>query len=204
MENFSEEPAPRGLDHQNILTTRLDALKRWAESGSLWPMPFGTACCAIEFMAVASERYDIARFGAEVLRYSPRQADVLLVMGTITDKMGPILKTIYEQMAEPKWVISMGACATSGGFYRSYHVMQGIDEIIPVDVYIPGCPPTPEAVLRSIMLLEEKIQHQGAASVKQEIAKRAERIAPYTEDASVTALKPPSPGADYVLEASGP
>lgn len=194
MENFSEEPAPRGLDHQNILTTRLDALKRWAESGSLWPMPFGTACCAIEFMAVASERYDIARFGAEVLRYSPRQADVLLVMGTITDKMGPILKTIYEQMAEPKWVISMGACATSGGFYRSYHVMQGIDEIIPVDVYIPGCPPTPEAVLRSIMLLEEKIQHQGAASVKQEIAKRAERIAPYTEDASVTALKPPSPG----------
>ena len=122
-------------EHRSILTTRLDALKRWAESGSLWPMPFGTACCAIEFMAVASERYDIARFGAEALRYSPRQADVLLVMGTITDKMGPVLKTIYEQMAEPKWVISMGACATSGGFYRSYHVMQGIDEIIPVDIY---------------------------------------------------------------------
>lgn len=179
-------------EHRSILTTRLDALKRWAESGSLWPMPFGTACCAIEFMAVASERYDIARFGAEALRYSPRQADVLLVMGTITDKMGPVLKTIYEQMAEPKWVISMGACATSGGFYRSYHVMQGIDEIIPVDIYIPGCPPTPEAVLRSIMLLEEQIRQQGVASVKQELAERAERIHPYTEDASVTALDPPS------------
>ncbi len=180
------------LEPQNILTTRLEALKRWAESGSLWPMPFGTACCAIEFMAVASERYDVARFGSEVLRFSPRQADVLLVMGTITDKMGPVLKTIYEQMAEPKWVISMGACATSGGFYRSYHVMQGIDEIIPVDIYIPGCPPTPEAVLRSIMLLEEKIRRQGVASVKQELAARSQKIHPYMEDASVTALEPPS------------
>lgn len=202
MDRSDQEQLSRNLEHQNILTTRLEALKRWAESGSLWPMPFGTACCAIEFMAVASERYDIARFGAEVLRYSPRQADVLLVMGTITDKMGPVLKTIYEQMAEPKWVISMGACATSGGFYRSYHVMQGIDEIIPVDIYIPGCPPTPEAVLRSIMLLEEKILHQGVASVKQELAKRAEKIHSYTEDASVTELEPPSDALNVFSQAS--
>ena len=109
-------------------------------------------------MAVASPRYDIARFGAEVLRFSPRQSDVLMVMGTITDKMVPVLKEIYEQMAEPKWVICMGACATSGGFYRSYHVQQGIDEAIPVDVYIPGCPPTPEAVLRVIIRLEDEIK----------------------------------------------
>ncbi len=179
--------------HRNILATRLDALKRWAEGGSLWPMPFGTACCAIEFMAVASPRYDIARFGSEVLRFSPRQADVLLVMGTITDKMGPVLKTIYEQMPEPKWVICMGACATSGGFYRSYHVMQGIDEIIPVDLYIPGCPPTPEAVLRSILMLEEKISQRGAVSAKQELIDEAARLQPRLEDASVTTLDPPSP-----------
>ncbi len=177
---------------RNILATRLDALKRWAKSGSLWPMPFGTACCAIEFMAVASERYDVGRFGSEVLRYSPRQADVLMVLGTITDKMGPVLKTIYDQMAEPKWVICMGACATSGGFYRSYHVMQGIDEIIPVDIYIPGCPPTPEAVLRSIIMLEEKIRQQGVASAKREFAERAQRLHTHTEDASVTSLDPPS------------
>ena len=175
-----------------IITTRLQTLKHWAESGSLWPMPFGTACCAIEFMAVASPRYDIARFGSEVLRYSPRQADVLMVMGTITDKMGPVLKTIYEQMPEPKWVICMGACATSGGFYRSYHVMQGIDEIIPVDMYIPGCPPTPEAVLRSILLLEEKIKHQESLSRKQELAEARQKLQPYLEDASVTQLSPPS------------
>ncbi len=190
--NESTGDLQEASSHHTILTTRLDALKRWAESGSLWPMPFGTACCAIEFMAVASPRYDIARFGSEVLRFSPRQADVLMVMGTITDKMGPVLKTIYEQMAEPKWVICMGACATSGGFYRSYHVMQGIDEIIPVDVYIPGCPPTPEAVLRSLLMLEEKVRREGAGTVKQQLGERALRLEPRLEDASVTSLAPPT------------
>src|SRR5437016_3860686 len=132
-------------EHESFFTTTYASLVNWARKSSLWPYPFGTACCAIEFMSVVSSHYDIARFGSEVVRFSPKQSDVLMVLGTINDKMGPVLKQIYDQMAEPKWDISMGACATCGGFYRAYHVMQGIDEIIPVDVYIPGCPPTPEA-----------------------------------------------------------
>jgi NADH dehydrogenase I D subunit len=142
----------------NFLTTTVSGLVNWARGGSLWPMPFGTACCAIEFMSVVSAHYDLARFGAEVVRFSPRQSDLLMVMGTITDKMGPVLKKIYDQMPDPKWVISMGACATSGGFYRAYHVMQGIDEIIPVDVYIPGCPPSPEAVLQAVLMIQKIIK----------------------------------------------
>src|SRR4051812_23107787 len=144
----------------NFLTTTVSSVVNWARGGSLWPMPFGTACCAIEFMSVVSAHYDIARFGAEVVRFSPRQSDMLMVMGTITDKMGPVLKKIYDQMPDPKWVISMGACATSGGFYRAYHVMQGIDEIIPVDVYIPGCPPTPEALLQAIVMVQGIVQKE--------------------------------------------
>ena len=124
----------------DIITTTLDAVVKWGRKSSIWPMPFGTACCAIEFMALSASHYDLARFGAEVLRFSPRQADLMFVAGTIVDKQAPVLKTIYDQMPEPKWVISMGVCASSGGFYRSYHVMQGIDEIIPVDVYVPGLP----------------------------------------------------------------
>ena len=142
----------------DIITTTLDAVVKWGRKSSIWPMPFGTACCAIEFMAVSASHYDIARFGAEVLRFSPRQADLMFVAGTIVDKQGPVLKTIYDQMAEPKWVISMGVCASSGGFYRSYHVMQGIDEIIPVDVYVPGCPPAPEALVMAVMKIQERIQ----------------------------------------------
>jgi NADH-quinone oxidoreductase subunit B len=121
-------------------------------------MPFGTACCAIEFMALAASHYDIARFGAEVLRFSPRQSDLMFVAGTIPDKLAPVLKTIYDQMPEPKWVISMGVCASTGGFYRSYHVMQGIDEIIPVDVYVPGCPPSPEGLIAAVMKIQERIK----------------------------------------------
>src|ERR1051326_2639930 len=147
-------------ENENFFTTKLDVLANWARKNSLWPMPFGTACCAIEYMSVVSATYDVARFGAEVVRFSPRQADLLMVMGTVTDKMAPVLKRIYEQMPEPKWVIAMGACATSGGFYRSYHVMQGIDEIVPVDVYIPGCPPTPEAVINAIIKLQEEVARQ--------------------------------------------
>ena len=156
----------------DIITTRLDAVVKWGRKSSIWPMPFGTACCAIEFMALSASHYDLARFGAEVLRFSPRQADLLFVAGTIVDKEAPILKMIYDQMPEPKWVISMGVCASSGGFYRSYHVMQGIDEVIPVDVYVPGCPPAPEALIAAVMKIQEKIQTgqqaksaQGAANL---------------------------------------
>ncbi|MEW6731896.1 MAG: NADH dehydrogenase (quinone) subunit D [Acidobacteriota bacterium] len=174
-------------EQTHFITTKLEVIADWARKNSLWPMPFGTACCAIEYMSCISATYDIARFGAEVVRFSPRQADLLMVMGTITDKMAPVLKRIYDQMPEPKWVISMGACATSGGFYRSYHVMQGIDEIIPVDVYIPGCPPTPEAVLDAILKLQEKIKQQATiADHKQQT------LYPTLKDASITKLVPPT------------
>lgn len=142
----------------SILTTRLDKAVNWARSYSLWPMVFGTACCGIEFMSVAASKYDLSRFGAEVVRFSPRQADLLIVAGTISYKQAPILKKIYDQMPEPKWVISMGACASSGGFYDNYTTLQGIDEIIPVDEYISGCPPRPEAVLDAIIRIQEKVQ----------------------------------------------
>jgi len=140
----------------SVVTTRLDKAVNWARSYSLWPMVFGTACCGIEFMSVAASRYDLSRFGAEVVRFSPRQADLLIVAGTITYKQAPVLKKIYDQMCEPKWVISMGACASSGGFYDNYTTLQGIDEIIPVDEYVSGCPPRPEAVLDAIMNIQKK------------------------------------------------
>jgi len=146
-----------GMTGESWVTTRFEKLEDWAQRHSFWPFPFGTACCAIEFMSTVSSHYDMARFGSEVVRFSPRQSDILLVAGTINDKMAPVLKKIYDQMADPKWVISMGACACSGGFYRSYHVMQGIDEIIPVDVYVPGCPPTPEGLMYGILQLKEKV-----------------------------------------------
>ncbi len=151
----------------DIITTSLDAFVKWGRKSSIWPMPFGTACCAIEFMALTASHYDLARFGAEVLRFSPRQADLMFVAGTIVDKEGPILKTIYDQMPEPKWVISMGVCASSGGFYRSYHTMQGIDEIIPVDVYVPGCPPAPEALVAAVMKIQERIKEGKQAKAPQ-------------------------------------
>ncbi|PIU00005.1 MAG: NADH-quinone oxidoreductase subunit B [Bdellovibrionales bacterium CG10_big_fil_rev_8_21_14_0_10_45_34] len=143
----------------NMLTSRVDEFIAWGRKNSLWPMPFGTACCGIELMSVMGPRYDLARFGAEVVRFSPRQSDLLVVAGTITEKMAPILKRIYVQMLEPKYVLSMGACASSGGFYRAYHVLQGADKVIPVDVYVPGCPPAPEAVLDGVMLLQKMIEN---------------------------------------------
>jgi len=144
-----------------FLTTRLQAFVQWARKFSLFQYPFVTACCGMEYMSVAGPFYDLDRFGAALPRFSPRQADVLIVVGTVNHKMAPILRKVYEQMAEPKWVISFGVCATSGGFYHNYAAVQGIDLIIPVDVYIPGCPPRPEMVLDGIMKLQAKIQQQG-------------------------------------------
>lgn len=148
-------PSTAGAD---FLTTTLDSLVQWAHSNSLWPMPFGTACCAIEFMSTVSSHYDLSRFGAEVVRFTPRQADLLLIAGTVTDKLAPVLRKIYDQMPEPKWVISMGVCACTGGFYRAYHVVQGVDEIVPVDVYVAGCPPTPENLMYAVLELKKRIE----------------------------------------------
>ncbi|MFA6788238.1 MAG: NADH-quinone oxidoreductase subunit NuoB [Arcobacteraceae bacterium] len=145
----------------SVVTTKLDQAVNWARSYSMWPMVFGTACCGIEFMSVAAAKYDLSRFGAEVVRFSPRQADLMIVAGTISYKQAPVLKKIYDQMCEPKWVISMGACACSGGFYDNYTTVQGIDTIIPVDEYIAGCPPRPEAVLDAIMRIQEKSQDES-------------------------------------------
>jgi NADH-quinone oxidoreductase subunit B len=146
-----------------VVVSRADAVINWVRSNSMWPMPMGLACCAIELMAVASSRFDIARFGAEVMRFSPRQSDVMIVSGTVTYKMATALRRIYDQMAEPKWVIAMGACASTGGMYRSYAVLQGVDRIVPVDVYVSGCPPRPEALIDALVKLQDKVKRERSA-----------------------------------------
>jgi NADH-quinone oxidoreductase subunit B len=164
------KPVPAPVADVNLgdafITTRVDAFINWGRRNSLWPFPFGTACCAIEFMGVVSSVFDLSRFGSELVRFSPRQADLLIIAGTVTYKQAPVLKRIYDQMPEPKWVISAGACATSGGFYDCYCTVPGIDEIIPVDIYIAGCPPRPEAFIEALVQLQAKIDGEAAKEQK--------------------------------------
>jgi len=166
----------------DVIVTRVDAALNWFRKNSLWPMPMGLACCAIELMAAGASRFDISRFGSEVMRFSPRQSDVMIVAGTVTYKMALAVRRIYDQMAEPKWVIAMGACASTGGMYRSYAVLQGVDNILPVDVYVAGCPPRPEALLDALVKLQKKVATQPVVS---ELA-----ISSAFKDAGAGAAKP--------------
>ena len=141
----------------NLLTTTIDKAANWARTQSMWPANFGLACCAIEMMATGAAHYDLARFGMEVFRASPRQADLMIVAGRVSQKMGPVLRQLYDQMSEPKWVLSMGACASTGGMFNNYALVQGVDQIVPVDVYVPGCPPGPQSLMHGILTLHERI-----------------------------------------------
>jgi NADH-quinone oxidoreductase subunit B len=161
VENRGDEVTSVSTISPNWVTTRLDFLTNWARANSLWPMPFGTACCAIEYMATAASRFDIARFGMERQSFSPRQADVLICAGRLPFKLAPVIRRIWDQMPQPKWSISMGACASTGGIFDNYSMVQGIDTIIPVDVYVPGCPPRPEGLMYGILLLQKKIKGES-------------------------------------------
>ncbi len=184
-----------------VMTTRLDAVVNWARKNSLWPMPFGTACCAIEFMSMMASKYDLSRFGAEALRFSPRQSDMMLVLGTITNKQAPVIRQIYAQMAEPKWVISVGVCASSGGMYRTYATLQGIDRVIPVDVYVPGCPPRPESMIYGVMKLQEKIEQESLKVRKEHVDRFYESFARQEERQRERSLTTYQTVREMVLEA---
>ncbi len=160
-----------GAIYDSILTTKMGKVVGWAQKNALWPATFGLACCAIEMMAMANSRWDAARFGAEVFRASPRQADLMIVSGRVSQKMAPVLKRIYNQMADPKWVIAMGACSSCGGIFNNYAIVQGVDRVVPVDVYVPGCPPGPEALIYGVIKLQEKILNEaGTGKARQRVA----------------------------------
>jgi len=175
MSEVKIEKAPEGSEGPGYFLTALDKVVGMARENSLWPLPFATSCCGIEFMATMGAHYDLARFGSERMSFSPRQADMLMVMGTIAKKMGPILRHVYEQMAEPRWVMAVGACASSGGIFDTYSVLQGIDKVIPVDVYVPGCPPRPEQIIDGILRIQhlaetESIKRRSGESYKKLLA----------------------------------
>ena len=154
------------LKDTGFITTQVNAIIAWARKNSVWPMPMGISCCAIEMMAVGDPKYDIARFGSEVMRFTPRQCDLMIVAGTVTYKMAPVVKKIFDQMPEPKWVIAMGACTSSGGMYRTYSVVQGIDQFLPVDLYVAGCPPRPENLLNALITLQKKIKKSKKITIE--------------------------------------
>ncbi len=174
-QNFSVEKAPEGHTGQGYYLTSFEKAVALARKNSIWPLPFATSCCGIEFMATMASHYDFARFGSERPSFSPRQADLLMVMGTVAKKLGPVLRQVYEQMAEPRWVLAMGACAATGGIFDTYSVMQGIDKVIPVDVYIPGCPPRPEQVIDGLLRIQdlvgnEPLRRRNSAEYKELLA----------------------------------
>ena len=166
-----------GVMKEGFVTTSYDSVVNWAKTGSLWPMTFGLACCAVEMMHAAAARYDLGRFGAEVFRASPRQADLMIVAGRVSQKMAPVLRQVYDQMAEPKWVLAMGVCASSGGMFNNYAIVQGVDHVVPVDIYLPGCPPRPEMLLNAILALHAKIAEMPLGAHRAEAVAAAEKAA---------------------------
>ena len=169
--------SPEGLEGPGFFASKLEDVIGLARANSLWPLPFATSCCGIEFMATMASNYDLGRFGAERLSFSPRQADLLMVMGTIAKKMGPTLRQVYDQMAEPKWVIAMGACASSGGMFNNYAIVQGVDHVVPVDIYLPGCPPRPEMLMDAILKLHEQIGNEKLGINREMIVREVEAAA---------------------------
>ena len=186
-----DEAERAGFLSPNWVTARLDDLVNWSRANSLWPMAFGTACCAIEFMATAASRFDLARFGMERVAYSPRQADVLICAGRLPFKLAPVIRRVWDQMPQPKWCISMGACASTGGIFDNYAMVQGIDTIVPVDVYVPGCPPRPEGLLYGILMLQKKIKGETVFDPELRVEKLADQQGLFLEPATVDELSEP-------------